>query len=255
MKTLIFEGAGWDGASSSINSGVGNCRIRTRIRNNVGRVIYLEMGGFEVSKNDKREIYKGLSIASHVDHCFYDDAKWDSNSGYSPELREITRGGFEYNKENIIKFVNEKLNCSFNELQVINDISVRVHNTEQPLCDCCEGHYEPYKDIEININVLDSITPLEIYERSNSAKYRLSWESINKILPLKRYISEHSEREINNFKPQRFHANLRWDNNGIINCLEVTSAGSFVCINLGVEELQNVIDLILKDNVLLTKAQ
>ena len=254
MKTLIFEGAGWDGAESGIESGVGNCRIRTRIRNNIGRVIYLEMGGFKTSKHSPL-CYKDLNIASHVDHCFYDDAKWDSNSGYSPMLREITRGGFEYNKENIIKFVNEKLNCSFDELQVINDNSVRVHNTEQPLCDCCEGHYKPFKDIEINITVLDSITPIESYERSNLAKYRLSWESINRILPLKRYIDERSEREINNFKPQRFHANLRWDNNGIINCLEVTSAGSFVCMNLGIEELQNVIDLILKDNVLLTKAQ
>lgn len=30
-KVLVFEGAGWQGADSSIESGVGNCRIRTSL--------------------------------------------------------------------------------------------------------------------------------------------------------------------------------------------------------------------------------
>ncbi|EJW14059.1 hypothetical protein PAV_141p01650 (plasmid) [Paenibacillus alvei DSM 29] len=41
-KILIFEGAGWDVAE---HNGVGNCRIRTRIKNIDGVSIYLEMSG------------------------------------------------------------------------------------------------------------------------------------------------------------------------------------------------------------------
>jgi hypothetical protein len=78
-NTLVFEGAGWDKAESSINSGVGNCRIRTRVRNNEGRLIYLEMGGFETSKNSP-SYSKNYNIASHIDHCYYCDSKWDSKS-------------------------------------------------------------------------------------------------------------------------------------------------------------------------------
>ena len=43
MKTLIFEGAGWAGADISKATDVTNCRIRTCLRNNSGRVIYLEI--------------------------------------------------------------------------------------------------------------------------------------------------------------------------------------------------------------------
>ena len=45
MKTLVFEGAGWAGADTSKRTDVTNCRIRTRIKNREGRIIYLEMLG------------------------------------------------------------------------------------------------------------------------------------------------------------------------------------------------------------------
>ena len=52
MKTLIFEGAGWSEADTSKGTDVTNCRIRTRIRNNEGRVIYLEMGCYKDEKKN-----------------------------------------------------------------------------------------------------------------------------------------------------------------------------------------------------------
>lgn len=151
MNTLIFEGAGWEGAESSIKSGVGNCRIRTRIRNNDGRVIYLEMGG--MLKQDPYH-HNGYRSAGRVDHCFYADSKWDSNRSYSESLREVEGWrNFEYSKESILKFVNENLNCSFESMEVINNRSVRVHDTTEPLCDSSNGDSEQYKDVEVNIRV------------------------------------------------------------------------------------------------------
>lgn len=97
MNTLIFEGAGWAGAE---HNGVGNCRIRTRIKNRDGRLIYLEMGGGHVDYG-------------RVDHCFYCDSKWDSRSNHSKDLAKFERAKFEYTKETILAFVNKNLNCTF----------------------------------------------------------------------------------------------------------------------------------------------
>jgi hypothetical protein len=159
-KTLIFEGAGWEKAESGIKSGVGNCRIRTRIRKDAGRLIYLEILGFEYQ--GKKPIWaENYSIAGWVDACFYDDSKWDANRNRSKDFRSLTRVKFEYNKENILKLVNENLNCSFDEVQVINDNSVRVFDTEQPLCSSTDKEFPPHKDIEINIDQLESVDQLQ----------------------------------------------------------------------------------------------
>src|SRR4051812_34013073 len=45
-KTLVFEGAGWDGTAKQFPD-IGNCRIRTRLKNDQGIVIYLEIMGRE----------------------------------------------------------------------------------------------------------------------------------------------------------------------------------------------------------------
>lgn len=247
MKTLIFEGAGWEEAESSILSGVGNCRIRTRIKNNIGRVIYLEMGGFEVSKNEKREMYKNLNFASHVNHCFYNDAKWDTRSNHSAGLRHIEHTAtFEYNKENVLKFVNENLNCSFDNIEVINDNSVRVHDTKEPLCNCNNGNYEPFKDIEININVLDNIQQVHDFKDKGFAQYTISYDFVKEQTYLKKYIQERTQREQKQYKNFNYYANLRWDKNGIINSLEISARQNFCNMCLSAEDLQSVIDEIIR---------
>ena len=58
MKTLYFEGAGCIG--TQVND-VENCRIRTAFRDNDGKEIYLELGGF------KRVEKKATRVLLNVD--------------------------------------------------------------------------------------------------------------------------------------------------------------------------------------------
>lgn len=242
-NTLIFEGTGWDKAESSVKSGVGNCRIRTRIRNNDGRLIYLEMTGHEVTKNSLKK-YNGYNFVGNISHCFYADSQWDARRNYSSELSYIEGEHFEYNKESILKFVNEKLNCSFDNVEVINDNSVRVHDTYEQLSDCSIEGYKPYKEVEIHISELDGIVPLSQYTRG--AHYRISHDYVKQIPGLNRWMQERTEREKQQFPNLSYYANLRWDTEGIIICLEVSARQNFVLVGLGSEELQSAIDAIKK---------
>lgn len=47
------------------------------------------------------------------------DSKWDNNRNFSRKLQPLTNIHFEYNKENILKFVNEQLNCSFDNMSQV----------------------------------------------------------------------------------------------------------------------------------------
>lgn len=119
MKILLFEGAGWPSAESG---DVGNCRIRTRIKNNDGVIIYLEMG-CTPGKNfrDCR-----FDLITRVDHCHTHEnggCKWRKLEGMP---------NFEYSKANIINWVNKNLNCSFTDLVVDNE-NIEVHATNEPL--------------------------------------------------------------------------------------------------------------------------
>lgn len=124
MKTLTFEGAGWDAAE---NNGVGNCRIRTRLTNKEGKLIYLEMSGHATGKSSTPS-QKKFPFAGHVSHCFENDCNEHS------KMRLLESKPFHYTKENILAMVNKELNCDYMELTVINDGSVRVHDTELALC-------------------------------------------------------------------------------------------------------------------------
>ena len=124
---LIFEGAGWEKSSSS--SDVSNCRIRTRIRNNAGTVIYLEINGMERTKYTPRK----FPVSGYVMHCYSADCNESSI------WRNLERNSeFNYTAEGVLQWVNENLACSFDALRVVNDGSVQVHDTEQPLCESTE---------------------------------------------------------------------------------------------------------------------
>jgi hypothetical protein len=225
MKTLIFEGAGWKGADTSKATDVTNCRIRTRLRNNGGRVIYLEMGccHFENPKFTP-EYAKGLNYATHIDHLFYCDSKWDNNRNYSRDLQPLANTYFEYNKENILKFVNEKLNCSFDDMIVYNNNEVRVHDTIDPLCSCAEGEYKnyQYKDIEININELNGIKP--ICGKEWFAAYKISHNSLMQLPYIKKHFEE-MKKQIIQFKEKDNKVYFRWNKNGIITDLTIHTTG------------------------------
>ena len=247
MKTLIFEGAGWADADTSKATDVGNCRIRTRLRNNSGRVIYLEMGccHFENPKYAP-EYAKGLNYATHIDYLFYCDSNWDNNRNYSRDLQPLTNTYFEYNKENILKFVNEKLNCSFDDMIVYNNNEVRVHDTIEPLCSCAEGEYKnyQYKDIEININELNGIKP--ICGKEWFAVYKISHNSLIQLPYMKKHFEEMKKQNIQ-FKEEDNKVYFRWNKNGIITDLTIHATG--VSMGISAEDIQKIIDLIKIDNI------
>ena len=247
MKTLIFEGAGWADADTSKATDVGNCRIRTRLRNNSGRVIYLEMGccHFENPKFTP-EYAKGLNYATYIDYLFYCDSKWDDRRNFSRELQPLTNIHFEYNKENILKFVNEKLNCSFDDMIVYNNNEVRVHDTIEPLCSCAEGEYKnyQYKDIEININELNGIKP--IYGKEWFAVYKISHNSLMQLPYMKKHFEKMKKQNIQ-FKEEDNKVYFRWNKNGIITDLTIHTTG--VSMGISAEDIQKIIDLIKVDNI------
>ncbi len=112
IKTLLFEGAGWENSKQSRD--VGNCRIRTRLKNNKDKVIYLEMA-------------HGIK-SGFVWHCF----EWDCNE--KSDLRKFEGQGFVWDKYSILNFVNHYLDCSFDNLEVDNTGNVSPHTTCLPLC-------------------------------------------------------------------------------------------------------------------------
>lgn len=154
MEKLVFEGAGWSGSDSS--GDVGNCRIRTRIRNRQGRCIYLEMIGFVWQGKHVPTWAQGLEIVGHVDACFYTDSPWDKNRSRSAALAPVENMRFEYNKSTILQLVNTYLDCDFDVMEVVNE-GLHVFRTEEPLADCSLPGYTPYTEQPINISTLDGV--------------------------------------------------------------------------------------------------
>ena len=123
--TLYFEGAGWFGADSSKNSDLGNCRIRTAFTNNDGKQIYLELG-IQNRYNDKMKVVSDQALRIDFVH-YITDGNNDCNENrinYDWEkVREL-----DYTKANVLAWINENLNCSFEAVQVLPDLAgYRVH--------------------------------------------------------------------------------------------------------------------------------
>jgi len=239
-KTLIFEGAG-----SEITV-VGNCRIRTRIRNIEGRLIYIEINGFQ-NTNKTPNYAKGLDVVGHVDCCFYADHTWDTRNNSSSQLSYVTKKHFEYNKENILKLVNENLNCDFDNMEVVNK-GLYVHSTEEPLCDCSIEGYIPFKETKVNINVLAGVQSQQYYEKNRLARYALPYNFVKEMPYLKDWIQERTKKEQEDFKSYNYYTTLVWDKLGNIYSMEISARQNFVCMSFGFEQLENVIKAIKEYN-------
>lgn len=117
-KLLYFEGAGMSGTGGE----VGNCRIRTAFKNDNGSKVYLEMLGFN---NSSKKMQFENRIAGRVDHCF-----WILEDG-EQMTADIERNiSFEYTKESILNVINEKLDCSFDEVVILEKL-YRVHGNSE----------------------------------------------------------------------------------------------------------------------------
>jgi len=238
-KTLIFEGAG------SEMFDVGNCRIRTRIRNIEGRLIYLEILGFQ-NTNKTPNFAKGLDVVGHVDCCFYDDHTWDIRNNNSSQLSHVTKFHFEYNKENILKLVNENLNCDFDSLEVVKGI--HVHSTKEPLCDCSVEGYTPFEETKVNISILDGIQSQQYYESHRLARYVLPYEFVKEMPYLKVWIQDRTKKEQEDFKKFNYYTTLVWDKLGNIYSMEISARQNFVHMSFGFEQLEDVIKAVKEYN-------
>jgi hypothetical protein len=122
-KVLYFEGAGWAGADTSKNT-IGNCRIRTAFTNNEGKKIYFEASAAAIY--DKKTITR---YWLYIDHVFY--ITGDNNDCNKNSIKfdwQDLRDNYNYSKEDITKWINENLNCSFDTIEILPDLSgYRVH--------------------------------------------------------------------------------------------------------------------------------
>lgn len=144
MRTLYFEGAGCEG--TNVND-VENCRIRTAFKTDDGREFYLELlSGYEnyPKGNIPEEIQKWSETITFpcrnnhnfisfgnmiiVDFCFeIHNGNGDCNNFRHPIERKRTM--MPYTKANILRLVNENLNCSFDEVVILPWLSgYRVHS-------------------------------------------------------------------------------------------------------------------------------
>ncbi len=113
-KKLIFEGAGW---SSADHNGVGNCRIRSTFKNKKKELVYLEMTGHASHKNSPTSM-RLYDFPWHISHLHKIK---DQDSHYTKEYKDFISITMEYTKENILRFVNECLNCNFSEVEVLDE--------------------------------------------------------------------------------------------------------------------------------------
>lgn len=124
-KVLYFEGAGCE---NTYRGELSNCRIRTAFTNNEGEKIYLEILGYEKTIDDVKKYhrypeYKVGDGIGFIDFCHYitDDKKIDDcNKSRLPFERKIN---ISYSYKGILDFVNEKCNCSFDSIEILERLA------------------------------------------------------------------------------------------------------------------------------------
>lgn len=126
-NVLYFEGAGWEDAYTVEELPVGNCRIRTAFTNNEGKKIYLEFTSSRKTAKDAKGLrYLGFEVGQFigfVDYCFQitDDPKIDDCNRNPFPCERKTR--ILYTLDSILDFINKELNCSFDRVQVLNELT------------------------------------------------------------------------------------------------------------------------------------
>ena len=143
-NTLIFEGAGMNFEPNEL-SDVGNYRIRTILMNDKGQLIYIELVGHKNTGYlvDNMEMFE---FPFHISHCF--DLVFQKSNN-DPKLRSVERLHGEYKKKEILKLINNKLNCSFTDMIV--DCKHDGFSFKSRLKDNYEGFLKAHKGKEITV--------------------------------------------------------------------------------------------------------
>jgi len=103
--------------------------------------------------------------------------------------------------------------------------------------------------IEININVLDGVKTQCYYADHRMAQYKIPYSLTQELKHLRNWMQGRTEREQQEFLSYNYYVALRWDQNGIINGMEVSArVGSFVNMGLSFENLEDVIKAVKEYN-------
>lgn len=128
MKTLYFEGAGWDGCKAEYNNI--NCRIRTAFHNNDNKMIYLELNGVHPNKyilaEAKKEKITLPTTHLYIAHAHYitdDKTTDDCNANNIKTIDYESQQKIEYTLENVKNFINKYFNCSFDNVVVLDNLA------------------------------------------------------------------------------------------------------------------------------------
>ncbi len=112
---LIFVGMGMDFTPSTINH-IGNHRIRTYIKNNAGKLCFIEVS----ASRDKDFLRCDHALINtkknNSEWCSLNEREEEEKRVYC--LESIKGDYIEFTKENVLKLVNDNLNCNFIELEV-----------------------------------------------------------------------------------------------------------------------------------------
>lgn len=125
MKTLYFEGAGWEEAH---RGEIPNCRIRTAFTNNDGKKIYLEILGYEKSVEDEKKYkrysqYKIGDAIGFIDYCHYITENPEIDDCNKSRLPCERKADIVFSYQGILNFVNAECNCTFEKIAIANDLS------------------------------------------------------------------------------------------------------------------------------------
>ena len=139
-NNLFFIGMGYPGATNT--GDVNNCRIRTVLTNVDAVNIFIELIGCTNISNPK-----DTTRYIDVDFCFItvkksnktvdskmlDDFQYDYKQLESNTLKRH----LEWNKRNILNFVNKELNCNFKEI-FIDNYDCNIDDDYTPICSCSD---------------------------------------------------------------------------------------------------------------------
>lgn len=228
-KTLYFEGAGIE---NTYRGELSNCRIRTAFTNNEGEKIYLEILGYEKTKEDDKKYhrYENYSVGDaigFVDFCHYitDDNKIDDcNNSRLPYERN---GNISYSYKGILNFVNRKLNCSFDSIEILESLSgYRVFKKENSGGYSTSKSYNFGDEFQYNATLESTRKEIEKYfndlEKSEGKKYPnfslwVDDENIN-LLHLLRHFNGYNK-----------HWAIRTDTDSWKDSIQETALGRYGC--------------------------
>ena len=93
--------------------------LKTIIKNRVHRIISLKI---------KLRGNEGV-----ISQCFYCDKKYKRQQHYVTPY-SLNTISFEYSKKNILKIVNEELNCNFTDVIITEDSTLNIDENLIPVC-------------------------------------------------------------------------------------------------------------------------